>query len=67
MITATTLGAGQKLRDVRLRLKLSLREVEQASIRIAEQQNNRGFAISLSRLSDIEVNGVIPSVYRFTP
>jgi hypothetical protein len=30
-----------------------------------EQYDYRGFAISLSRLSDIELKGIVPNVYRF--
>ena len=56
---------GRNLRDARERLALTLREVEQASHRIAEQNHFEGFAISLSRLSDIELKGVVPNVYRF--
>lgn len=56
--------AGQKLKRARERLNLRYRDVEQASIRIAERRRNDEFAIALSRLSDIENKGTVPTVYR---
>jgi transcriptional regulator with XRE-family HTH domain len=58
------LSAGQSLRRVREQLDLTLREVENASARIAEKQGNDAFAVSPSRLSDIETKGLVPSIYR---
>jgi len=57
--------AGQKLRRARERLNLKFRDVEQASLRIAERHNgNQDFAVLISRLSDIESHGTLPSIYR---
>jgi transcriptional regulator with XRE-family HTH domain len=56
--------AGQKLKQVRERLGLTYREVEEYSARIAEVRNSEEFAIALSRLSDIENKRTVPSVYR---
>jgi transcriptional regulator with XRE-family HTH domain len=56
--------AGQKLKRARERLKLRYREVEEASQRIAGRHGNPEFAIALSRLSDIENKGTVPSIYR---
>lgn len=56
--------AGQKLRHVREQLGFTIRDVEAASVRIAEQRRSDDFAIPLSRLSDIETKGVTPSIYR---
>ena len=56
--------AGRKLKQVRERLDLRYREVEQASLRIAERHKNDEFAIALSRLADIENKGTVPSIYR---
>jgi transcriptional regulator with XRE-family HTH domain len=56
--------AGQKLKQVRERLGLTYREVEEYSARIAEVHNSDEFAIALSRLSDIENKRTVPSVYR---
>jgi len=41
-----------------------MREVENASARIAERHGNDEFLIAPSRLSDIETKGVVPSIYR---
>jgi hypothetical protein len=41
-----------------------MREVESASMRIAERHGNDEFAVSPSRLSDIETKGLVPSIYR---
>ncbi len=56
--------AGRKLKQVRERLNLRYRDVEQASLRIAEKHKNDEFAIALSRLADIENKGTVPSLYR---
>src|SRR5689334_4914024 len=41
-----------------------MREVENASLRIAARRSNDEFAIAPSRISDIETKGVVPSIYR---
>ena len=41
-----------------------MREVENASARIAARHGNDEFAIAPSRLSDIETKGVVPSIFR---
>jgi len=56
--------AGQKLKRVRERLGLKYRDVEEASQRLAARHGNDEFAIALSRLSDIENKGTLPSLYR---
>src|SRR5262245_30228967 len=55
---------GQKLKQVRERLGLRFRDVEDASTRIASRRNNEEFVVALSRLADIENKGTIPSIYR---
>jgi transcriptional regulator with XRE-family HTH domain len=60
----TSEEAGQRLRRARERLGLKFREVEVASQSIADRHNNEEYAIGLSRLSEIENRGVVPSVYR---
>lgn len=55
---------GQRLRLVRERLQLKYRDVEQASMRIANRHANDQFLVGLSRLADIEHNGTVPSIYR---
>ena len=56
--------AGLKLKRTRERLKLTYREVEEASQGIAAQFHNAEFAIALSRLADIENKGTVPTIYR---
>ncbi len=56
--------AGQRLRRARERLNLKFRDVEQASQVIAERRGNPEFGILISRLSDIENQGTLPSLYR---
>ena len=55
---------GQRLKRVRERLNLRYRDVEDASLRIAERRKNDEFIVALSRLSDIENKGTVPSIYR---
>src|SRR5450755_4258269 len=56
--------AGQRLRRARERLNLKYRDVEQASQLIAERRGNAEFVVLISRLSDIETQGTVPSIYR---
>lgn len=58
------LPAGQRLLTLRKELGLTIRDVEAASARIAARHANEDFAISPSRLSDIETKGILPNVYR---
>ncbi len=55
---------GQRLKRTRERLNLRYRDVEDASGQIADRQKNDEFCIALSRLSDIENKGTVPSIYR---
>ena len=55
---------GQKLRTARERLQLRYRDVEEASQAIADQRANHEFSVGLSRLSDIENKGTVPSLFR---
>jgi transcriptional regulator with XRE-family HTH domain len=56
--------AGQKLRRARERLNLKFRDVEQGSQLIAERRGNPEFSVLISRLSDIENQGTVPSVFK---
>ncbi|HTS26235.1 MAG TPA: helix-turn-helix transcriptional regulator [Bryobacteraceae bacterium] len=56
--------AGERLKRARERLKLTFRDVEQASQEIAARHKNEEFIIALSRLADIENKGTLPSIYR---
>ncbi len=58
------LNGGQKLRALRESLGYRLKDVELASNQIARRFENEEFAIPISRLSDIETKGIIPSIYR---
>jgi transcriptional regulator with XRE-family HTH domain len=55
---------GEKLKRARERLKLTYRDVEEASQQIASRRGSDEFAIALSRLADIENKGTLPSIYR---
>ena len=56
--------AGKKLKRIRERLRLKYRDIEEASSRIAAIRQNEEFVVALSRLSDIENKGSMPSMYR---
>jgi len=45
-------------------LNLKFRDVEQASLLIAERRGNPEYGVLISRLSDIENQGTLPSLYR---
>src|SRR5678815_2485973 len=56
--------AGEKLKRVRDRLNLTIRDVEEASRKIATRHKNDEYVVGLSRLSEIENKGTVPTVYR---
>ncbi len=58
------LTPGQRLRALREEFGLTIRDVETASIRIGACHQNDDFIIPLSRLSDIETKGIVPSIFR---
>jgi len=58
------LPPGQRLRVLREQLGLTIRDVEGASGRIAARHGSEDFAVSPSRLSDIETKGLLPNIYR---
>jgi hypothetical protein len=55
---------GGKLKRAREGLKLTYRDVEEASQQIAARRGNDEFLIALSRLADIENKGTVPTIYR---
>lgn len=55
---------GQNLRMLRESLGLTMRDIETASERVARKRNNEEYFIPISRLSDFETKGMIPSIYR---
>jgi len=58
------LTPGQQLRTLREQLGLTMRDVEIASARVAAKHGNDDYSIALSRLSDMETKGIVPSIYR---
>jgi transcriptional regulator with XRE-family HTH domain len=56
--------AGQKLRRIRERLNLRVRDVEQASLKIADKYKNDEFAVLINRISEIENRGLVPTLYK---
>jgi transcriptional regulator with XRE-family HTH domain len=56
--------AGQRLRRIRDRLNLRVRDVELASQHIAEKHRNDEFAILINRLSEIENRGLVPNIFK---
>jgi hypothetical protein len=55
---------GEHLRTLREALSLTLKDVESASALLAQERGNSDFAIPASRLSEIEVRGLTPSIFR---
>lgn len=55
---------GEKLKRIREKLKLTYRDVAQASQGIAQRRGDDEFAIALSRLADIEHKGTVPTIFR---
>ncbi len=56
--------AGQRLRRTRERLNLRVRDVEQASLKIAEKYHNDEFAVLINRLSEMENRGLVPNIFK---
>lgn len=56
--------AGDKLRNLREELGLTLRDVEAASVRLSEIHGNTDYILPISRLSDIETKSIVPSIFR---
>jgi transcriptional regulator with XRE-family HTH domain len=55
---------GQKLKRTREHLNLRYRDVAEASQKLALRHKNPEYYIALSRLSDIENKGTVPSIFR---
>ena len=56
--------AGLKLRQIRERLNMTLRAVEEASLEIADAERTSEFVVSTGRLNQIETDGSLPSIYK---
>lgn len=55
---------GQGLREIREKLGLTLKEVEEQSRRIAEERQDFYYLISAGRLSQLENSNSLPSLYK---
>src|SRR6266581_3954827 len=58
------MSPGNFLQEVRLRLRLGLRDVQELSSKIAVKEKNKRFHISAARLAQIENDNAIPSVFK---
>ncbi len=58
------MSPGELLRTYREQLGFTVRDVESASSKLAQKYGNSDFTISISRLSDIETKGVVPSIFK---
>jgi transcriptional regulator with XRE-family HTH domain len=58
------MNTSDRLKDLRNRLGISMREVEETSRRIAEAQGNSEYIISSAWLTQIENSGSTPSIYK---
>lgn len=55
---------GQKLRRTRERLNLRVRDVELASLKIADKYHNDDFAVLINRVSEIENRNLVPTIHK---
>ncbi len=55
--------AGSRLRSLRRKLGLSMRDVQAHTADVARRSRNRAFQFGISRLSQYEAQGVVPSIY----
>lgn len=61
--TSRPIKAGNRLRRIRCKQNLTLRQVGLASAAIATQRRNPAFALGISGLYEIEIEGRIPNIY----
>jgi transcriptional regulator with XRE-family HTH domain len=57
-------GAGEKLKELRVRLGLTTRDVEERSRQIADDRHNREFHVSHGWLTDIENGKFTPGIFK---
>jgi transcriptional regulator with XRE-family HTH domain len=57
-------GAGEKLKELRVRLGLATRDVEERSRQIAEERHNREFHVSHAWLTEIENGKFTPGIFK---
>jgi transcriptional regulator with XRE-family HTH domain len=56
--------AGAKLKQIRLRLGLSVREVERRSLKLVAERQNRDFSISRGWITDVEKGRFVPGIFK---
>lgn len=56
--------AGQRLREIREQLGLTLNEVEDQSRQIAQERQNPDYLFTAGRLSQVENSDSLPSLYK---
>jgi transcriptional regulator with XRE-family HTH domain len=59
----TRVRAGERLKQMRLRLGLTTREIAELSKKIATAEENEEYAVSHARLIQIENDESTPSIY----
>lgn len=64
MMRANAMTTAERLKEMRNRLGLSMREVDETSRRIAEAQGNSEYIISTAWLTQIENSDSTPSIYK---
>jgi transcriptional regulator with XRE-family HTH domain len=55
---------GLRLRQARERLGLTYRDVERASLELAARRGRPDFILHISRLADVENQGVVPGLHK---
>jgi len=58
-------SAGERLKDLRVRLGLTTRDVEAKSLQIADERHSREYYLSHAWVTDIENGKFTPSIYKF--
>ena len=58
-------SAGEKLKELRVRLGLTTRDVEAKSQQIADERHSREYYLSHAWVTDIETGKFTPSIYKF--
>src|SRR5215469_4964398 len=58
------MNSGKTLKDLRTRLGITVREVEEQSQQIADEQGNSEFFVSNNWLSKLENTGGVPSIHK---
>jgi transcriptional regulator with XRE-family HTH domain len=64
MRTEGIVGAGAKLRRIRVRLGLSARDVERLSMELAEERHNPYLAFSRTWITDVETGRFVPGSFK---